>query len=1033
MESKNSLVLVLGMHRSGTSVVTRGLKVLGVNLGDKAQEQGHDNEKGFWEDSDFKKLNIEMLEVLENDWDSVEQVTEADVSLLNSKGYLERAVSLLESKTQGSSVFGLKDPRTSKLLAFWIVVLERLDLDVRYVICVRNPLSVEASLSVRNSMNPAKSFLLWLDYTISALHYTQKSQRVIVDYDRLVSAPDVELLRISQTLSLSINQVDLSSYKEGFIDKSLRHSKHLFSDLKVGSECPDLVVSVSKFLARLVDDQMSINSSEALGEINKWWQDWSEPFSHQEFIRKVYRKENRNQRIALLNLTADLERKKNEVVSQELTLEKERQAFEAKRNKLTFELSKKEIELDSLYGSNSWRLTKPVRSLSTFFRKSYKRIPLPSSVKRINRNLYNKLTQINSASSQAKLNIYVDKQGVFPDYMVFGVIDWHFRMQRPQHLARAFSELGRRVFYISSNIIHSDKPGFHVEPLDSSGRLFQINVFAKGAPSIYSERLSEESISQLKISVGEVMGWADCKQVISMVDHPSWFDVARVIPNNRLIFDCMDHHEGFGSSSANLLRLEERLINEADKVISTSAWLDEKIRERAKESKLIRNAADYEHFSTAPEEVYKDSLGRKIIGYYGAIASWFDIELIRLVAKREPNCCVLLIGEDTIKAQQQLAGVTNVTFIGEVEYTKLPYYLYGFDVCLLPFNVEPLTLATNPVKIYEYFCASKPVVTVNLPEMAQFDNLLYTAESKKDFVEAVSHFLNKGDSPEAAEKRKLFSKSQTWLNRSKEVVNFVENYESEPTVSVVVVTYNNLPLTKTCLQSLDKYSDYQNMELIVVDNDSGDGSKEYLLEWAKEGSNRTLILNETNQGFAAANNQGMQVSKGEYLVLLNNDTHVTNGWVRSLVGHLKRDPSIGLIGPVTNNIGNEAKIKINYNTMEEMLTASSLYCFDNIGKSTPLTTAAFFCVMMRRDVFTEVGELDEVYGRGFFEDDDYCRRVEALGYRICCAEDVFIHHELSASFDKLKIKDRQKLFNTNKKTYEAKWGEWVPHRLRDGL
>ncbi|MBV5328974.1 MAG: methyltransferase domain-containing protein, partial [Chlorobium sp.] len=77
-----------------------------------------------------------------------------------------------------------------------------------------------------------------------------------------------------------------------------------------------------------------------------------------------------------------------------------------------------------------------------------------------------------------------------------------------------------------------------------------------------------------------------------------------------------------------------------------------------------------------------------------------------------------------------------------------------------------------------------------------------------------------------------------------------------------------------------------------------------------------------------------------------------------------------------------------------------------------------------------VGELDEVFGRGFFEDDDYCRRIEHLGLRVVCAEDVFIHHQLSASFNQLKQQDRQKLFEDNRKIYEAKWGEWVPHGYR---
>ena len=86
--------------------------------------------------------------------------------------------------------------------------------------------------------------------------------------------------------------------------------------------------------------------------------------------------------------------------------------------------------------------------------------------------------------------------------------------------------------------------------------------------------------------------------------------------------------------------------------------------------------------------------------------------------------------------------------------------------------------------------------------------------------------------------------------------------------------------------------------------------------------------------------------------------------------------------------------------------------------------------MMRRDVYLKVGKLDEAFGRGFFEDDDYCRRIERLGLRVVCAEDVFIHHHLSASFNKLRHQERQDLFEMNKKIYEEKWGEWIPHSYR---
>lgn len=254
-----------------------------------------------------------------------------------------------------------------------------------------------------------------------------------------------------------------------------------------------------------------------------------------------------------------------------------------------------------------------------------------------------------------------------------------------------------------------------------------------------------------------------------------------------------------------------------------------------------------------------------------------------------------------------------------------------------------------------------------------------------------------------------------------------------PLVSLILVTYNKLELTDACLRSLEKNTHYKNFEVIVIDNDSRDSTPDYLREWVSRGENRRIILNPDNRGFAAGNNQGLRIARGEYLVLLNNDTYVTPGWLGTLVHHLKRDPNAGIVGPVTNNIGNESKIQISYDSMAEMEYAARVYTSSHLGEIMPLHTAAFFCVAFSRDIYDKVGDLDEAFGIGMFEDDDYCRRVQQVGRTVICAEDVFIHHHHSASFNLMGMERRVKLFNENREVYEKKWGPWVPHEYRKGL
>ena len=620
-----------------------------------------------------------------------------------------------------------------------------------------------------------------------------------------------------------------------------------------------------------------------------------------------------------------------------------------------------------------------------------------------------------------------------PDVYVWAVIDWHFRYQRPQHIASALARKGHRVFYLSNHFIDDRRPGVRVEALDDSGRLFQVHLHLPGAPAIYHQPPDAEALAALASSLAELLAWTDSRRCISLVQHPYWRIGSRMLPNVVQVYDCMDHHAGFDNTGSAVIEAEHALIADADLVIVSSQWLADALAPQSRNLRLVRNAADYAFFSRPPERVRGDALGRPIVGYFGAIAEWFDCALIRALAEALPQVLIRLVGSDTASAARQLADLANVEFIGEVPYADLPQWLHGFDVCLLPFRVTPLTEATNPVKVYEYLSAGKPVVAIDLPEMAQFGDTVRVASTPQAFVAAVAQLLDDPGGSTAVAERQKFASEQTWDHRARAFDEALENI-AEPCVSVVVLTYNNLVFTQACLFSIEHYSDYRNLEVIVVDNASSDGSRQYLQDWLVEpsaaGHRRRLILNEDNLGFAAGNNVGLAVAEGEFLILLNNDTFVTPGWVRGLTALLRREARLGLVGPVTNNIGNEARIDIVYPDMAAMLPAARRYTLAHPGQWLPLHTAAFFCVAMPRVVYQTVGGLDEAFGIGFFEDDDYCRRVEQAGWRIGCAEDVFVHHHLSATFEQKQPEERKALFERNKAIYEAKWGPWQPHAYR---
>jgi GT2 family glycosyltransferase len=248
--------------------------------------------------------------------------------------------------------------------------------------------------------------------------------------------------------------------------------------------------------------------------------------------------------------------------------------------------------------------------------------------------------------------------------------------------------------------------------------------------------------------------------------------------------------------------------------------------------------------------------------------------------------------------------------------------------------------------------------------------------------------------------------------------------------SVVVVTFNGLAYTKMCFANLLGTGWHPDDELIVIDNCSTDGTREYLQELMRVNSCARVLLNDENRGFASANNQGLAHATGDVLILLNNDTLTPQGWSDGLTRWLE-DASIGMVGPVTNRTCNEAQIDAPYRTYGELEAFAREYTSKHTKESGDLSMLAMFCMAMRRDVLERVGALDEQFEIGMFEDDDYARRVRQAGLRIVCAEDVFVHHFGQGSLGELCVRgDYDRILESNRRRFEQKWGPWEPHGRR---
>ncbi|WZP01243.1 glycosyltransferase (plasmid) [Isosphaeraceae bacterium EP7] len=244
--------------------------------------------------------------------------------------------------------------------------------------------------------------------------------------------------------------------------------------------------------------------------------------------------------------------------------------------------------------------------------------------------------------------------------------------------------------------------------------------------------------------------------------------------------------------------------------------------------------------------------------------------------------------------------------------------------------------------------------------------------------------------------------------------------------SVIVPCFNQRAYTRQCLAALARHT-RRPWELIVVDNGSDDGTAEYLegvVDMA--GVPVTVIRNAANLGFPAACNQGIAAARGAYLVLLNNDAVVTDGWLDQLIGLAKADPAIGLAGPMSNDASPPQLVEdVPYDDLEEMHEFAARFRAEHRG--TWLTTGKLsgFCLLIRRAVVDAIGGLDERFGLGLFDDDDLCLRARRAGFEPAVACDLFVHHFGGRTFAGAGI-DPGRLLGANRAAFESKWGDLAP-------
>lgn len=613
------------------------------------------------------------------------------------------------------------------------------------------------------------------------------------------------------------------------------------------------------------------------------------------------------------------------------------------------------------------------------------------------------------------------------DVVILANIDWKARWQRPQQLATQFARNGHRVFYVVASPNLPDGEARRYEATPVADDIVQVRFPRACFFDRYANAITADALAPMLQGLDDLVRDFDIADAMIHVHLPSWTPLAlelRAAFLWKVIYDCMDEWDGFPNIGAGLLAAERQLVRVADGVSVTGPLLMKKWRTSAHRCELVRNGVDFPFFREHCRENDRFSFSSPVIGYYGAIAEWLDLELLMELAASNPEWQFVLAGDVFVADLRGLDRMPNVTMLGLRPHSDMPALLWHFDVCLIPFRLNDMTHAVDPVKLYEYLSGGKPVVSVPLKEVEVHRDVITLATGADEFKRAIAAALTDRDVARA-ERRRAVAEENQWSDRLARTDALVRGCFA--LISIVIVTHNNSHLTRLCVDSILANTTHPSCEIIVVDNDSSDDTREYLRELESRHASVRVILNAENRGFAAANNQAFAVARGEILILLNNDVVVPRGWLRGLKRCLD-DPAVGLVGPVTNSVGNEARIRVSYTDLDDMHGFARAHMAAHRAVSFDIEVLAMYCMAMRRDAFERIGPLDEGFTVGMFEDDDYANRARQAGFRVVCTEESFVHHAGQAAFKKLiETGEYDAVWNRNQAYYESKWGKWKPH------
>ena len=1008
------IIVILGMHRSGTSAVARVCNLLGAQIGQQLMPPSEgNNPAGFWELDEVRVIHDELLHALGSSWDATAPLPANWWHNSAVSEFRDRLIHVVREEFDDAALACLKDPRMCRLMPLWKGIFDEIKWEPHYLLAVRNPLDVAGSLNARDGLHRCQSHLLWLRHVLEAERWTRGQPRAYVSYEQLMADWRAAMMPAWRQLGLGELTVDPSAAREidAFLQTDLRHHASSRIDLENDerltlirrvyddyastvrdgqsqgstalSELEKRLTEASFLFEPVIDDERTqktelqtqkaalatdlhsanLRINAATGEINQLRHELAN-VTQQSTSRLAEINQLRHElanvaqqstsRLAEINHLQEIIAVRDDAIEEQATrLQEQAVSLQEQATKIATQTA----TINSILSSTSWRLTTPVRTIVTRLRASRTRALATASL----RWLFKQMPSESDRNTGFRLIATT----------LAGVVHWL------EDGGRAYRAWVARYDTLSD----TDREGIelHLNSLDRQP-LISVVMPVFNPPERFLRGAIESVIAQL-YPRWELCIADDC----STQRHVSRIIREYAMRDKRIktVFRARNGNISACSNSALALAEGEfvALLDHDDLLAAHALYLvvvaindnpdaDVIYSDEDKIDKRDRRSQPYFKTDWNPDlflaqnminhlGVYRTSLVKSVSGFREGFEGSQDYDLaLRVIERSAPEKVI-----------------------------HIPHVLYHWRIgpALRTFSQTQLSRAVNAARgaVREHLARTGQTATVSAAPGAEHHHRL------------------------------------SWPVPV-----------PPPLVTIIIPTRDQIGLLRQCMDGLLSGTRYAPIEVIVVDNGSAEPqSHEYFREIQNDARVR-VVEYDREFNYSAINNFASQQARGELVCLLNNDIVVINeDWLDEMVSHAVR-PEVGAVGAMlyypSNTIQHAGVIVglggVAGHSHKYLLRGSPGY-FGRLKLAHSLSAVTGACLLTRREVFNECGGLDENNLKIAFNDVDLCLRIRARGYRIIWTPHAELYHLESASRGSDMAPEKAERFRKEVIWMKNRWGD----------